>query len=100
MTALDVAVYVLLGVGVALGALLTARTYRAFRRTGFPELRSLAAGIAVLTVASCCAAVLHHAVGASVDVAFLAQTSLAVVGLGLLTAALYVGPESPPTGRE
>jgi len=71
------------------GTLLTSLSWRAYRRTGAPALRALAAGIGLVTVGAIVGGALHQFVAIRLIVAVSVQSVFTATGFAVLTYSLY-----------
>ena len=76
-------------VTLACGGLVTLLAGRAYRRTGSPALRALAAGLGLVTVGSLTAGVLHQFLGTPFETSVAVQSVFTAVGFAVLAYSLY-----------
>ena len=81
------------------GGAVTVLALKAFRRTGSPALRALAAGIGLLTVGALLGGTLHQVAGLGLRRSVLVQSVATAVGFAVLTYSLYTDHDSESTGR-
>lgn len=75
---------------LALGALLTSLTYRAYRRTDAGSLRALAIGFGIITIGSLLAGVVHQFTDLDILVGVLIHSTLVLVGFAVITYSVYM----------
>ncbi|MFC6975983.1 hypothetical protein ACFQL1_16860 [Halomicroarcula sp. GCM10025709] len=78
------------------GAVLTALTYRAYRRTDARAMRALFVGIGLVTVGSIFAGSLHQVFEFPVATSVTVESSFTAAGFAVLTYSLYT--EQPTDG--
>ncbi|MFC7076002.1 MULTISPECIES: DUF7521 family protein [Haloarcula] len=71
------------------GAVLTALTYRAYRRTDSPAMRALFVGIGLVTVGSIFAGSLHQMLDFPVATSITVESTFTAAGFAVLTYSLY-----------
>lgn len=74
---------------LVLGGLITYFSYKAHRTTGSPELRSLSAGFAVVTLGALLGGVADRILHVALDVGVLIDSVLTMVGFLVITYSLY-----------
>lgn len=82
-------------VTVVLGSVITLLAARAFRRTGSPALRSLAAGIGLITLGALAGGALHQVFGVALAVGVAVQAVCTAVGFAVMTYSIYVAGDGP-----
>lgn len=90
MTGLTPAVLAFKTLTLLLGALVTLLAWRAYRATGSPALRSLAAGFALVTAGSLLAGALDQVLAVAPAQALLAESALTALGFAVVVHSLYV----------
>jgi len=81
------------------GTLLTYLSWRAYRRTGAPALRALAAGIGLVTAGAVVGGILHQFVDIDLVVAVSVQSVFTAAGFAFLTYSLYAEGTSESQSR-
>ena len=71
------------------GGLITYLSFKAYRATGAPELRALAAGFAIVTLGSLLGGFVHQILHVSLDVGMVINSALTMVGFLVITDSLY-----------
>ncbi|MFB6069693.1 MAG: hypothetical protein ABEJ76_01610 [Halanaeroarchaeum sp.] len=72
-----------------LGGVITYFSHKAYRRTGSKALRFLAVGFGIVTLGSMIAGVADLVLLLSRDLALIIESSLTVVGFGVIVYSLY-----------
>lgn len=72
------------------GGIITFYTFRAFRRTGSPALRSLTVGLGLLTLGAFLSGVTQGVVGVSSTLGVGVDSTLMAAGFASMTYSLYV----------
>jgi uncharacterized membrane protein YfcA len=80
------------------GGILTLLSLRAYRRTGSPALRALAAGIGMVTVGAILGGALHQLLDLPLRTSATLQSVFTALGFGVLTYSLYT--ESAATSAD
>ena len=79
-----------LKVGIlAFGGLITYLSYKAYRTTGSPELRSLSAGFAIVTFGALLGGFADRILHVELGVGVLVDSALTMVGFLVITYSLY-----------
>jgi uncharacterized membrane protein YfcA len=81
------------------GGILTLLSLRAYRRTGSPALRALAAGIGMVTVGAILGGTLHQLLDLSLRTSATLQSVFTALGFGVLTYSLYTKSAATSTDR-
>lgn len=90
-------------VTLVFGGIITFYTFRAFRRTGSPALRSLTVGLGLLTLGALLSGGTHTLVGGSPTLGIGVNSLLMAAGFASMTYSLYVRESNAPaatTARE
>ncbi|WP_435195723.1 DUF7521 family protein [Natronomonas sp. EA1] len=87
---ITIAVVVLKSLTLLLGGLITYYSFRAYRRTGSPALRALAAGFGIITLGALLAGAADQLLPVEPSIAFLVESSFTVVGFAVITYSLFV----------
>lgn len=74
---------------LAFGALLTALSWRAYRRTDAPALRALGSGIGLVTVGALLGGAFHQFLDVPLAVGVSVQSIFTAAGFAVLTYSLY-----------
>ncbi|MFT4889690.1 MAG: hypothetical protein ACI9YT_000601 [Halobacteriales archaeon] len=77
-------------VTLVFGGIITFYTFRAFRRTGSPALRSLTVGLGLLTLGALLSGGTHTLVGGSTAIGIGINSTLMAAGFASMTYSLYV----------
>ena len=72
------------------GGIITFYTFRAFRRTGSPALRSLTVGLGLLTLGALLSGGVHTLLGGSTTLGIGVHSTLMAAGFASMTYSLYV----------
>lgn len=80
------------------GGFVTLLAGRAYRRTGAPALRALAAGLGLVTLGALLAGALHQLAGVTVTTAIAVHTTANAAGFTVLAYSLYADGPSPEGG--
>ncbi|MFC6719594.1 hypothetical protein ACFQGT_13605 [Natrialbaceae archaeon GCM10025810] len=83
------AVVALKAITLVLGGVITYFAYNAYRRTGARPIGALALGFGFVTLGALLAGLANQAFGLDVDVVLLIESSLTVVGFGIIVYSLY-----------
>lgn len=83
-------IVVLKTITLALGLTITYLSYKAFRRTGSPALRSLALGFGLVTLGALLAGMVDQLMGLETNVALVIESVLTAAGFGVIIYSLYV----------
>lgn len=75
---------------LVLGVVITYLSYKAFRRTGSPALRSLTLGFGLVTLGALLAGVVDQIVGLQTDIALIVESALTAAGFAVIVYSLYV----------
>lgn len=78
---------------LAVGAVVAHLAYRAFRRTGSPALRSLAAAFGAITLGGVLGSGIDRLLGLGLEVGVFVNATLTAVGFALVAHAVYVAEE-------
>jgi hypothetical protein len=77
------------------GGFVTMLAFRAYRRTGAPALRALAAGLGLVTAGALLAGVVHQVAETNITTAVAIQSTAMALGFTVLAYSLYAeGPAS------
>jgi hypothetical protein len=90
MTHLGLAVVAVKTGTLLLGGLITFLALKAARRTGSSALRALGVGFGLVTVGAILAGVGHQFTGLSLAHSVIIESSLTLVGFGVIVYSLYV----------
>ena len=71
------------------GGFITYLSYKAYRTTGSPELRSLSAGFAIVTLGALLGGFADQILHVDLDVGVLVDSALTMVGFLVITYSLY-----------
>lgn len=83
-------VVALKGLVLAMGALITYFSLKAYRRTGAPALRALTAGFGIVTVGALLAGLLDQFVVDDPALALVVESTFTALGFGVILYSLYV----------
>jgi hypothetical protein len=86
-----VAIIVLKTITLLLGALITYLAYKAYRRTGAPQLQYLSAGFGIVTLGVLLAGVTDQILEAGFQLGQLVETALVALGFAVIVYSLYTG---------
>lgn len=84
------AVAVIKTLTLLLGGTITYLAWKAYRRTGSPSLRALAAGFGIVTLGSLFGGLVDHALGVDLAVGILVESLLVLVGFAVIVYSLRV----------
>jgi energy-converting hydrogenase Eha subunit F len=90
MIAVTGLIVVLKSLTVVLGGLITYYAYRAYRRTEARALRYLSIGFGVVTMGALLGGAIDQLLNLTREWALLMESSLAVIGFGIILYSLYV----------
>lgn len=82
-------VIVLKTVTLVLGGTITYLSYKAFRRTRSPALRSLTLGFGLVTLGALLAGLADQIIGLQTDIALVVESVLTAVGFAVIVYSLY-----------
>jgi hypothetical protein len=83
-------VIVLKTLTLVLGGTITYLSYKAFRRTGSPALRSLTLGFGLVTLGALLAGLADQVIGLQTDIALVVESVLTAAGFAVIVYSLYV----------
>jgi len=83
------AIVALKTITLLLGGTITYLSYKAYRRTGAPPLRALAAGFGVVTLGSLLAGVLDQVLQSGFQLGLFVESALVALGFGIIVYSLY-----------
>jgi hypothetical protein len=90
MTHVTSLIVVLKTLTLVLGLTITYLAFKAYRRTDSSALRSLTIGFGLVTLGALLAGVADQIIGLQTDYALVVESSLTVVGFGIIVYSLYV----------
>jgi hypothetical protein len=84
------------------GGFVTVLAARAYRRTGSPRLRALAAGLGLVTLGALLGGAIHLSTPLGFEVGVAVQTTFTALGFVILAYSLYAGstPSDGPGGDD
>lgn len=82
-------VVVLKTVTLILGGTITYLSFKAYRRTGSPALRSLTIGFGLVTLGALLAGVADQIIGLQTDIALVVESVLTAAGFAIIVYSLY-----------
>lgn len=89
MNHLTILIVILKTAALLLGGTITYLSFKAFRRSGSPALRSLTIGFGLVTLGALLAGVADQVIGLQTDVALVVESALTVVGFAVIVSSLY-----------